>query len=247
MSDNNVFSLKGKTVLVTGASSGIGACTAIECSKAGATVILTGRNTERLNDTLSKMEGQGHRALPFDLCEVEKFDQFVSELPVLDGVSFCAGITKSVPVKNMKDVDIESIFNTNILSLMKLSKLLLKGKKLSGGASVVFISSIATAYAAMGNAIYAASKGAVNSFAKVMALELAPKKIRVNCIQPGIVLTNIQTNSFTQEQFAQEESKYPLGFGEPVDIANGIIYFLSDASKWTTGTILNIDGGVTLL
>ncbi len=243
----SAFSLQGKTILVTGASSGIGACTAIECAKAGAKVLITGRNVDRLNDTLSKMEGDGHVALPFDLCNTDSLDVFVSELPVLDGISFCAGITKSVPVKNMKDIDIENIFNTNILSLMRLTKLLLKGKKLAGGASVVFISSIATTYAAMGNAIYAASKGAVNSFAKVLALELAPRKIRVNCIQPGIVKTNMLSDSFSKEQFNQEAAKYPLGFGEPTDIANGIIFFLSDASKWSTGSILNIDGGVTLL
>lgn len=243
----SAFSLQGKTILVTGASSGIGACTAIECAKAGAKVLITGRNVDRLNDTLSKMEGDGHVALPFDLCNTDSLDVFVSELPVLDGISFCAGITKSVPVKNMKDIDIENIFNTNILSLMRLTKLLLKGKKLAGGASVVFISSIATTYAAMGNAIYAASKGAVNSFAKVLALELAPRKIRVNCIQPGIVQTNMLSDSFSKEQFNQEAAKYPLGFGEPTDIANGIIFFLSDASKWSTGSILSIDGGVTLL
>ena len=243
----SAFSLQGKTILVTGASSGIGACTAIECAKAGAKVLITGRNVDRLNDTLSIMEGNGHVALPFDLCNTDNLESFVDELPVLDGISFCAGITKSVPVKNMKDVDIENIFNTNILSLMRLTKLLLKGKKLAGGASVVFISSIATSYAAMGNAIYAASKGAVNSFAKVLALELAPRKIRVNCIQPGIVQTNMLSDSFSKEQFSQEAAKYPLGFGEPSDIANGIIFFLSDASKWSTGSILNIDGGVTLL
>ncbi len=243
----SAFSLQGKTILVTGASSGIGACTAIECAKAGAKVLITGRNVDRLNDTLSKMEGDDHVALPFDLCNTDNLESFVAELPVLDGISFCAGITKSVPVKNMKDVDIENIFNTNILSLMRLTKLLLKGKKLAGGASVVFISSIATTYAAMGNAIYAASKGAVNSFAKVLALELASRKIRVNCIQPGIVQTNMLSDSFSKEQFNQEAAKYPLGFGEPIDIANGIIFFLSDASKWSTGSILNIDGGVTLL
>lgn len=241
------FSLNGKTILVTGASSGLGAQTAIECSKAGATVILTGRNLSRLEDTLNKMEGEGHKALPADLCEIEKLPDFCKDLPVLDGVCLCAGITKSVPAKNIKEEDIKSIFDTNIISSIVLMKNILKNKRINKGGSIVFISSIATSYAAMGNSIYAASKGAVNSYAKVLALELAPRAIRVNVIQPGIVPTNILSDSFSREQFEQEASKYPLGFGEPSDIANGMVYLLSDASKWVTGTVLNIDGGVTLL
>lgn len=241
------FSLKDKTILVTGASSGLGARTAIECSKAGAHVIALGRNLERLNDTLSKMDGDGNRVCSIDLCDTKSLSSLCGDLPVLDGISLCAGITKSIPAKNVKEEDVRSMFETNIISSILFIKALLKSKKIAKGASIVFISSIATSYAAMGNSVYAATKGAVNSYAKVLALELAPRGIRVNVIQPGIIPTNMLSDSFSKEQFDAEASKYPLGFGEPVDIANGMIFLLSNASKWMTGSIINIDGGVTLL
>jgi len=244
---DSFFSLAGKAVLVTGASSGLGAQTAIECSKAGATLVLTARNSDRLNETMSKLHGDGHQAIIMDLLDTEQIDKFVESLPKLDGVSLCAGITKSVPVKRIQDKDINDIFMTNIIANMKLVRALLRQKKINAGASVVLISSIASHYAAMGNSIYAASKGAVNSFARVLALELASRHIRVNTIQPGIIPTRILTDRFSEEQFKVEEAKYPLGFGEPVDIANGMVFLLSDAAKWITGTSLVIDGGVTLL
>ena len=130
---------------------------------------------------------------------------------------------------------------------MQLIQSLLKHKKINKGGSVVFISSISTAYADMGNSIYAASKGAINSFSKVLALELATQRITSNCIQPGFVPSNMLSGGvLTDEQLQEEKKKYPLGFGEPSDIANGIIYLLSDAAKWVTGSVLTIDGGVTL-
>ena len=241
------FSLENKTILVTGASSGLGAATAIECSIAGARLIISGRNEERLLDTFSKLHGQEHSYLACDLTINEDVNELANVLPQLDGLALCAGITKTIPVKFISDYDINEIFQTNIFSSMQLIQKLLKLKKIKKGGSIVFISSISTSYADMGNSIYAASKGAINSFSKVLALELSSRGITSNCVQPGFVPTEMLAKGIvTEEQLLEERKKYPLGFGEPNDIANGIIYLLSDAAKWVTGSVLTIDGGVTL-
>jgi NAD(P)-dependent dehydrogenase (short-subunit alcohol dehydrogenase family) len=243
----NQFSLDGKTILVTGASSGLGASTAIECSKIGATLIITGRNVERLNDTFNQLEGKNHIQLPFDFLDKNKIDEFANALPPLDGLAMCAGITKTIPVKFISSENIDEIFQTNVISSMQLIQKLLKQKKINKRGSIVFLSSISTAYADKGNSIYAASKGAINSFMKVLAMELAAQKITANCIQPGMVPTGmLAAGVITEDQLLEEKKNYPLGFGEPTDIANGIIYLLSDAAKWVTGSVLTIDGGVTL-
>lgn len=244
---SNPFSLIGKTILVTGASSGLGAAAAIECSKSGATLVITGRNLERLNNTFNQLEGSNHIQLSFDLTVKESIDELANALPPLDGLALCAGITKTIPVKFISNESIDEIFQTNVLSSMQLIQKLLKKKKINKDGSIVFISSISTAYADKGNSIYAASKGAINSFSKVLALELASQRITSNCIQPGMVPSGMLASGVvTEEQLLEEKIKYPLGFGEPNDIANGIIYLLSDAAKWVTGSILTIDGGVTL-
>lgn len=245
---NNPFSLEGKTLLVTGASSGIGRGVCIDCSKMGATLHLTARNEERLNETLLKMEGDGHTMHQADLCSTDDINALSDTLPPLDGIVFCAGIIKTMPVKNISEEAMEEIFNANILGDIKLCSRLLKKKKLNKSASVVFISSVSTFNVKVGNSLYSATKGAVNSFAKAMALEVAKQNIRVNCIQPGFVPSNILGSGAIEEdaflKFYAE--RHPLGFGTPTDIANGCIYLLSDASRWVTGSIFTIDGGYTL-
>lgn len=241
------FALENKTIFVSGASSGIGASVAIECSKMGARLIISGRNEERLGNTFIQLEGEGHIQCPIDLNVKENISELVQKLPPLDGLALCAGITKTIPVKFISDENVTEIFQTNLFSSMQLIQSLLKLKKINKGGSIVFISSISTAYADKGNSIYAASKGAINSFSKVLALELAAQKITSNCIQPGFVPSGMLANGvITSEQLSEEQKKYPLGFGEPQDIANGVIYLLSDAAKWVTGSVLTIDGGVTL-
>jgi NAD(P)-dependent dehydrogenase (short-subunit alcohol dehydrogenase family) len=243
----SAFSLENKTILVTGASSGLGQSTAIECSKAGAKLVITGKNTDRLNNTYNLLEGENHIQVPIDLLDKDKIGESINSLPPLDGVALCAGITKTIPVKFITNEDINEIFQINLISSMQLIQKLLKQKKINKGGSIVFISSISTAYADKGNSIYAASKGGINSFMKVLALELASQKINANCIQPGMIPTGmLAAGVITEDQLIEEKKNYPLGFGEPTDIANGIIYLLSDAAKWVTGTILTIDGGVTL-
>ena len=243
----NPFSLEGKTILVTGASSGIGRACAIECSKQGARCVISARNEERLQETFSDLEGQNHEAFIADLCEEESLLRLFDQLPALDGLVLCQGIVKTVPVKHINEDEIQDIFNTNILSDIRLCSALLKKKKIRSGASVVMISSVSTFSVKVGNSLYSATKGAMNSFAKAMALELAPKKIRVNCIQPGFVRTNILENhGLADDALKWYAERHPLGLGTPTDVANACIYLLSDAARWVTGSIFTIDGGNTL-
>lgn len=244
----NPFSLEGKNILVTGASSGIGRGICIDTSKMGATVHLVARNEQRLNETLQQMEGAGHQVHQVDICDKEGVVELIDSLPPLDGVVLCAGIIKTMPVKNISEDALEEIFNTNIMADIRMVSRMLKKKKLKKGASVVFISSVSTFNVKVGNSLYSATKGAVNSFAKAMALEVSKQGMRVNCIQPGFVPSSILSSGAIEEdaflKFYAE--RHPLGFGTPSDIANGCIYLLSDASRWVTGSIFTLDGGYTL-
>lgn len=244
---NNPFSVEGKNILVTGASSGIGAEVAIELAGLKANVVITGRNEERLNGTYSRLSNNGHSKIIADLNKVTDIDKLVFEIPVLDGVIFCAGIVKTMPVKNITDIALDEIFEANIISSIRLCKRFLRGKKIAKGGSIVFISSVSTFNVKIGNSLYSATKGAMNSFAKAMALEVAPQNIRVNCIQPGFIKTALLNSGIiTDEQLDAYIAKHPLGLGTPGDIANMCVYLLSNASKWVTGSILTIDGGLTL-
>lgn len=247
----NPYNLTDKIILVTGASSGIGRATAIECSKLGAKLIITARNEERLTETLNALEGEGHQMFLADLSETSNIEELVSQLPKIDGFSCNAGVAITQPIGFYKEEEIERVFKTNTFSMMMLTKFLVKKKKLNKGASIVYTASIGNVYSAgIANGIYGASKCAIDGFMRTAALELAPKGIRCNSINPGMVQTAIVgTNGrITAEQFEEDKKKYPLGrYGQPEDIAWAIIYLLSDASSWMTGTALKIDGGVTLI
>ena len=242
----NPFSMAGKTVFVTGASSGIGRATAIECSKMGAACVITARNTERLQQTFGSLEGDGHQLLTADLTEQPDIESLVAKLPPLDGAVLCAGIGMTVPVQFASREKFDKVFNTNFFSQAELIRLLYKKKVLRSGSSVVFIASIGgiTSFN-YGNGIYGASKAALNSYMKYCAYEFAARKIRVNSICPGMVDTPLIVRSaITEEQNKQYISKYPLKrLGTPQEIAYGAIYLLSNASAWITGTSLFIEGG----
>jgi NAD(P)-dependent dehydrogenase (short-subunit alcohol dehydrogenase family) len=243
----NPFSLEGKTIFVTGASSGIGESIAIEISKMGSRVIINGRDTKRLNQTFIQLMGDNNKQIVADLSKIDDIDLLASSLPQLDGLIFCAGMVKTVPVKNILDTAIEEVFQTNLFSTIQLIRRLLKAKKINKGASIVLISSISTSNAKAGNALYSATKGALNSFGKVLALELANQKIKVNIIQPGFIKSRILDDGIiTEDQIEENIKRYPLGAGKPTDIAYACIYLLSDAADWITGSILTIDGGITL-
>lgn len=244
----NPYSLEGKTIFVTGASSGIGQSTAIECSKLGAKLIITGRNIERLRQTFERLEGEGHMQIAVDLTIEEDINAIVDRLPYLDGFVNNAGIGKTLPVQFTNAEILKSILDINLIAPFLLAKQLLKSKKIKKGASVVFTSSIASHHYTIGNSIYGCSKAAIENVAKFIALEYAQLGIRCNTIHPGMVNTPlVRIGTITEEQFQKNVQLYPLKrWGKPEEIAWAIIYLLSDASSWVTGHSLVIDGGLTM-
>ena len=245
----NPYSLEGKTILITGASSGIGKATAIECSKMGANVIITARNEAKLIQVMTELEGEGHQMFLCDLSKETDIDKMVAELPDVQGVINNAGYTKILPVQFINTDELNSIFQVNTVAPILLLQKLLKKKKIKKGASIVFTSSLAgLGCCTVGNSMYSATKGAISAFIRCVALELAPKKIRVNAVCPAMVDTGIlNSGTITKEQLSTELNNYPLGrFGNPSDIALAMVYLLSDASSWITGDNLVLDGGLTL-
>lgn len=247
----NPYSLEGRTILVTGASSGIGQGTAIECSKLGANVILVARNKERLEETMSKLDvsiGQSHSIILADLTLECEMDNLVSSVDKISGLVLCAGIGKTLPFPFCDRENFNQVFEINLFSHVELLRLFVKKKKLEKESSVVFVGSVAGYNSYMiGNGIYSAAKAGIHAMMKTAAKELAPKKIRVNSVSPGMVNTSlIKRGTITEEQYAADMQRYPLKrYGEPEDIAYGIIYLLSNASSWMTGQTIVIDGGIT--
>lgn len=244
----NPYSLVGKTILITGASSGIGRATAIECSRLGAKCVITGRNEERLNETLSQMVGEGHQEVVADIATQDGIDVLIEQMPNIDGLVSNAGIGINKPIKFYKQENLETIFQTNTFSPMLIIKGMLKKKKVNEKGSIVFVSSVAAFNSKLGNGIYGASKAALMAYMRYCAREVAEKGIRANSIHPSMVDTPfIHDNTFSEEELQKDITNYPLKrYGRPEEIAHAIIYLLSDASAWVTGTSLIIDGGVSL-
>jgi len=246
---NNPFTLFNKTILVTGASSGIGRSIAINCSQMGAKVIITGRNENRLQQTYIDLEGNGHEKVIADLTDLTQLKYMVVQLPKLDGVVSNAGIVKSLITQASEPKDVDDIFKINTFAPINLIQFLLQAKKLNRNASIVFISSISGVYCgAVGGSLYGSTKAAIDGFAKALALEVALRGIRVNTINPGMIDTNIfDDTSLSKEQFDEDVKNYPLKrYGKPGDVAYAAVYLLSDAAEWVTGSSLLIDGGYTL-
>jgi NAD(P)-dependent dehydrogenase (short-subunit alcohol dehydrogenase family) len=245
----NPFSLEGKTILVTGASSGIGKATALECAKMGAKLVITGRDEARLNETFINLEGEGHEQIIADLANEEEIQRLAKEVPLLNGCVNNAGYNIMSVIQFIKKEDLERIMKVNLEAPIMLTHLLVKNKKIAKDSSIVFTSSIsARGRNSVGNSLYSATKGGLSSFMKNAALELAAKRIRCNAVLPGMVETPLKEgkSNITEEQWEINRQLYPLKrFGKPEEIAYGIIYLLSDASAWVTGTELIIDGGMT--
>jgi len=245
----NPFSLVGKTILITGASSGIGRATAISCSQMGAVIILTGRNETRLSATYSMLEGQDHLQICADLTIQNEMDKLIEQLPKLDGIVSVAGTAKPLVLQQTDKEDVNEIMQINTFVPIHLTRLVLQHKKLNKGASLIYISSInGNNCAYIGSSIYAASKSALTGFMKGVALELAPRGIRANCINPGMIDTDLlKSGSIGQDELEKDRLKYPLKrYGKPEEVAYAAVYLLSDATKWITGSSLLIDGGYTL-
>jgi NAD(P)-dependent dehydrogenase (short-subunit alcohol dehydrogenase family) len=245
----NPFSLVGKTILITGASSGIGRATAVSCSQMGAVIILTGRNETRLSETYSMLEGHDHQQICADLTIQDEMDKLIELLPKLDGIVSVAGTAKPLVLQQTDSEDVNEIMQINTFVPIHLTRLVLQHKKLNKGASLIYISSInGNNCTSIGSSIYAASKSALTGFMKGVALELAPRGIRANCINPGMIDTDLlKSGSIGQDELEKDRLKYPLKrYGKPEEVAYAAVYLLSDATQWITGSSLLIDGGYTL-
>ena len=249
----NPFSLEGKTIVVTGASSGIGQQCAITCSQMGAKVVLIARNEQRLAETLSQMDDKGHLSVPFDLTDFvglkAKVKEIVSEVGSVDGLVNCAGVSTTLPLKLMDAQKMDEFFRTNVFSAIELTRHFCQmGNVRKEGASIIFLSSIMGMVGDNGKSLYSMTKGALLSAVRSLACEYARRTIRFNAISPGAILTPINQDlphMKNPEARAALEAKHLLGLGETSDIANACVYLLSDASRWVTGQNLVVDGGYT--
>jgi len=244
----NPFSLCGKSVLITGASSGIGRATAVECSKLGAKCIITGRDVNRLQETFGLLAGEGHQQVISDISLQDGIDNLISNIESVDGVVSNAGVNKKKVLAFYKQEDVDFVYQTNVFAPMLLIKALLKKKKINRGGSIVFTSSVAAFSSEFGNGIYGSSKSALTSYMHYCARELSEKQIRANAVHPGMVETKlIHSGVISDEEMQKDISRYPLKrYGFPEEIAHAIVYYLSDASSWTTGSSLIVDGGISL-
>ena len=252
MTTFNPYNLEGKTVLITGASSGIGKATAINASKLGATVIITARDATRLQETFDALEGaeeREHKQIIADLTDEEQMNGLLAEVPTINGLVLCAGKGLTLPIQFATKDKFYDIFNINFFAPVELLRMLYKKKKLQKDSSVVLLASLGgTQIFSGGNGIYGASKSALNSIMKFAAKEFASRKVRVNSICPAMVDTPlIHRGTISNEQLLEDQKRYPLGrYGKPEDIAYAAIYLLSDASSWVTGQSMVLDGGISI-
>ena len=248
----NPFSLEGKRILVTGASSGIGRGVAIICSQMGAQVVINGRNQQRLEETFSMLEGEGHMIVIADLSDKDGVDSLANQVASLDGFVFSSGVLDICTLKTITQEALGQMMSINAFAPILLTSSLVKKKKLRKGASCVYVSSLSgVMIGGTGELAYSATKGALSGFVKTAALEMASKMIRVNAVCPAIIPTELSKkyHEIVPEEVlvAEIPSKYPLKrMGTPEDVANAVVYLLSDASSWVTGINLIIDGGLTL-
>lgn len=244
----NPYSLEGKTILITGAASGIGKETAIESSKMGAKIVAVDLNADGLNALVPQLDGEGHLTFDGNLCNDEFLKLLAENAPVLNGVFLCAGVSDTTLVKFLTEEKIDRVFNINVKAPVMMLKYLLKKKKVADGGSLVWMSSYGAEKVEPGLGIYAASKSAVNGFMRAYAKELIGKKIRSNSIMPMMIKTELISTltTISEEDWKKQEAMYPLGFGAPQDVARVAMFLFSDASRWITGTQFKMGGGSDL-
>lgn len=243
------FSLDNKRILITGGASGIGKATALLCARMGAEIVLIDLNEQGLKKTSEEIGKESTLFYSLDLTNLEELDSVITVLPKLDGIVSNAGIVYSLLAKFNEPEDMRRIFNINTFSHINLIQGLIKGKKLNKGASIVFTSSMSGVYCGLaGGSLYGATKAALTGYSKALAIELAPRSIRVNTVHPGMIQTPLTSNTSLSHELLEEDAKhYPLGrYGKPEEVAAAICYLLSDATEWMTGTQLLIDGGYSL-
>jgi NAD(P)-dependent dehydrogenase (short-subunit alcohol dehydrogenase family) len=245
MSPSSLFRLEGLSILITGASSGIGRACALSCAEAGAKIILNGRNEQRLKEVLLQLNGDGHKIELFDLSDLNQVANLAAICPVVDGIIHSAGIDGVAPMRQVQATMLEQVMNINYLAPIVLTQKLLLGKKIRDGGSILFMSSIAAKTGKRGVGPYSGSKAALIGSMRPLALEVAKFGIRVNALCPGIVLTPI-FEGLEDWLIKEVAPSYPLGLGQPEDVANAALFFMSAASRKITGTDFSLDGGVVL-
>jgi NAD(P)-dependent dehydrogenase (short-subunit alcohol dehydrogenase family) len=246
----NKFSLENKIILVSGATSGIGLELCKQIVANGGNFIGLGRNTSVLQQYIDENNLNKSKAVVADLTNEESILASLENVEKIDGYVHSAGIVQNNPIQFFNKELYDQIRTVNLDSSLIILSQLLKKKKFNKPASVVFVSSISGMYGMKGNGIYGITKSSLNIMAKTYANELAGKKIRVNAVAPGMVNTQItlDANDFLSEEVINEDKKkYPLGYGEPEDVALPIVFLLSDASKWITGQVMVLDGGRTAI
>jgi len=243
----NPFDLSGKKILVTGASSGIGFETCRAIVRQGGTFIAVARRVDFLEKLIEEC-GSQNSFIAADLSQMDDIKAIVDAIENIDGIVHSAGIVSLAPVKFYSEQLMNQMRSINFDSITYLVNLIFKKKKINKGSSIVLVSSVAGIFGMKGNGIYAASKGALIAISKVWANEFAVSKTRVNCVSPGMVKTEITSKSIENlslEVIQEDEKKYPLGYGTPEQVADPIVFLLSDASSWITGQNLVLDGGRT--
>lgn len=243
--------LSNKTILVSGASSGIGRQAAISISQLGGTLVITGRDKDKLKETYASLRGSGHQMQNANLVDESERKGLLEMLPQLDGIVHCAGIVGPTPAKFIREDDIDKMFSINYHVPVLLTAAILQKKKMNKGGSIVLMSSVVTQSPYFGGTLYAGSKGAIEAYTKTLALELVDRKIRVNCLSPGLVNTPLITDpakednpEIVEDSLKRYMAKYPMGVGEADDVANAIVFLLSDQSRWISGT--NIPMGAVI-
>ena len=244
----NPYSLEGKIILITGAASGIGKATSLESAKMGAKIVAVDLNAAGLETLMPQLEGEGHLSFSGNLCDELFLKQLGEDVPNLDGVFLCAGVSDTTPVKFITEGKIQRVFDVNLTAPILMLKQFLVKKKINKGGSLVWMSSYGAEKVEPGLGIYAASKSAVNGIMRAYAKELVSRKIRSNSIMPMMIRTELLSslNNISDKDWEKQESMYPLGFGDPLDVAYAAIYLFSDASRWITGTQIKMDGGSNL-
>lgn len=244
--DDSPFSLKGKNILVTGASSGLGQQIAITCAQHGARLVITGRDVPRLQQTFDQLKGSGHQQVLADLTDAAERDRLVEQAGgSMDGLVLSVGKQMLSPIRQVRAELMTEMFNLHLLAPVMLTQRLLQKNALAPRSSIIFMLSTAAHLGTRGVGPYSAMKSGLLGIIRCLAMEQAKRGIRVNGISPSAIPTRIwgEGEHFREDLLNDQIARHPLGLGTPQDVAHGAVYLLSDASRWVTGTSLVMDGG----